>query len=121
MRHTGKYHPPGGGMSAGERVEDALIREVREETGIEVEVEGFARFEELFFYYDPSDTAYHGLHLYYRCSPRSLKLHDASQTKDDSAGEPQWVDIAGLQAQDFQAFGNAMLDLCRDASARSRA
>lgn len=29
MRCTDKYHPPGGGISVGERIEDALKREIR--------------------------------------------------------------------------------------------
>ena len=117
MRHTGKYHPPGGGISVGERVEDALKREIREETGIEVEVGRFARFEELFFYYDPSGTAYHGLHFYYACRPKTLVLLDDTQVKDDAAGKPRWVNIQGLQAQDFQAHGDIMLDLCKEVAA----
>ncbi len=68
MRYTDKFQPPGGGINVGERIEDAPKREIREETGIEVEIGRFARFEELFFYYDPSGTAYHGLHFYYVCS-----------------------------------------------------
>ena len=117
MRHTGKYHPPGGGISVGERVEDALKREIQEETGIEVEVERFARFEELFFYYAPSGTAYHGLHFYYVCRPKTLALLDDTQVKDDAAGKPRWVNIQGLQAQDFQAHGDIMLDLCKEVAA----
>lgn len=117
MRHTGKYHPPGGGISVGERVEDALKREIREETGIEVEVGRFARFEELFFYYDPSGTAYHGLHFYYICRPKTLALLDDTQVKDDAAGKPRWVNIQGLQAQDFQAHGDIILDLCKEVAA----
>jgi len=117
MRHTGKYHPPGGGISVGERVEDALKREIREETGIEVKVGRFARFEELFFYYDPSGTAYHGLHFYYVCCPKTLELLDDTQVKDDAAGKPRWVDIEGLQAQDFQAHGDIILDLCKEVAA----
>jgi len=114
MCHTGKYHPPGGGIGAGERVEDALKREMQEETGIEVEVVRFAHFEELFFYYDPSGTAYHGLHFYYVCRPRTLALLDDIKVKDGSAGKPRWVSIQGLQAQDFQAHGDIILDLCKE-------
>ncbi len=113
MRHTGNYHPPGGGINVGERVEDALKREIREETGIEVEVGRFARFEELFFFYDPSETAYHGLYFYYVCRPKTIALLDDTQVKDDAAGEPRWVNIQDLQAQDFQAHGDIILDLCK--------
>lgn len=65
MRHTGKYHLPGGGIKIGERMEETLKREAQEETGIEIDLVRFAHFEEVFFYYDPSDRAYHGLHFYF--------------------------------------------------------
>ncbi|MGW1741337.1 NUDIX hydrolase [Nocardia sp. NPDC001965] len=35
---NGKYSVPGGGLEAGETVAQAVVREVREETGIEVDV-----------------------------------------------------------------------------------
>jgi 8-oxo-dGTP pyrophosphatase MutT (NUDIX family)/predicted nucleotidyltransferase len=116
MRHSGKYHPPGGGISVGERAEDALKREIREETGLEVEVERLAHFEELFFYYDPSETAYHGLHLYYVCRPKTLTLLDDTQVNDEAAEKPRWVSLQDLEAQQFQTHGDIMLDLCREAA-----
>ena len=113
MHHTGKHHPPGGGIGVGEKAEEALRREIREETGIEVEIERFARFEELFFYYDPSETAYHGLHFYYVCRPKTLELLDDALVEDDAAGKPRWVKIDELQAQDFQAHGDVILALLK--------
>jgi 8-oxo-dGTP pyrophosphatase MutT (NUDIX family) len=59
MRSTGKLFLPGGGSEIDERLEEALHREVREETGLEIEVERFVAFKEDFFYYDPSDVAFH--------------------------------------------------------------
>ena len=35
----GRYHMPGGRLEAGENFEDALRREVREETGLEVDID----------------------------------------------------------------------------------
>jgi 8-oxo-dGTP pyrophosphatase MutT (NUDIX family) len=72
MRHTGKYHLPGGGIIIGERMEETLRREIREETGIEIDDINFARFIEVFFYYDPSEKAYHGLHFYFICKPKTI-------------------------------------------------
>jgi 8-oxo-dGTP pyrophosphatase MutT (NUDIX family)/L-amino acid N-acyltransferase YncA len=116
MRHTGKYHLPGGGIHPDESIEETLRREVREEAGIRIQMERFLHLEELFFYYDPSDTAYHGLHLFYLCRPVTLGLLADQQVHDGSAEKPRWVDVQGLQAADFQAHGATILELCRAAT-----
>jgi nucleoside triphosphatase len=116
MRHTGKYHLPGGGINVGERIEAALKRELREETGIEIGTTRFAHFEEFFFYYDPSGKAYHGLFFFYICRAKTFGLLRDDKVDDESAERPRWVDIRGLQAKDFQSHGQTILRLCRDTS-----
>ncbi len=41
-RDNGHWEPPGGVLESGERVEDGLLREVREETGLEVAVDSLS-------------------------------------------------------------------------------
>ncbi len=113
MKQTGKYHPPGGGIHIDEQIEEALKRETREETGLEIEVGALAHFAELFFYYDPSGRAYHGLHLYYYCRAKTSELLEDDQVEDGAAGQPRWIAIQALRAEDFQSDGQAVIDLCK--------
>jgi 8-oxo-dGTP diphosphatase len=113
MKHTGKYHLPGGGVHTDERIEQTLKRESREETGIEIEVGKLAHFDELFFYYDPSQRAYHGLHFYYYCYAQTYDLIRDDQVQDGSTGQPRWVPIQDLRAGEFQSKGEVILDLCK--------
>jgi len=46
-----------------------------------------------------------------------VTLLDDTQVNDDAAQKPRWVSIQCLQAQDFQAHGDIILDLCREVTA----
>jgi len=48
---NGKFWFPGGGAEIGEKIEEALKREVREETGLIVKIEEMVLCKENFFYY----------------------------------------------------------------------
>ena len=108
---TGRYVLPGGGIEKGEDIKSALMREVREETSIEVEVGEFLHFTTDLFYYDPLDLAIHGFMFYYACKPLSIELVTPDYPAIEGLIKPLWVNIDDLSAADFQAHGEMVMGL----------
>lgn len=96
-KSNGKLFFPGGGVNIAEKLSDALMREVREETGIEIEVEKFLHFKEQFFYWDPGDDAYHMFNFFYICRPKTFKIIDDDRVDDEEAEKPRWIDIEEIK------------------------
>ncbi len=77
----GRYVVPGGHVELGERIEDAAIREAKEETGLDVYELKFIVFQE--FIYDPSFwQPRHFIFFDYACKTGSVdvKLNDEAQS-----------------------------------------
>lgn len=83
----GQYVVPGGHVELGERLEEAAVREVKEETGLEVYNLEFILFQE--FIYDPSFwKPRHFIFFDYACKTQSTEVQ-----LNDEAEAHVWVDL----------------------------
>jgi len=87
----GEWSLPGGGVEIGETLEECVVREVREETGLDIEVgpvvEVFDRIDRT----ADGRIEYHFVIVDYCCRPRSDRLAHGSDAED-----VRWVAIADL-------------------------
>lgn len=99
---TGKYWFPGGEMEEKESAVEALKREAREETGVNIEIKSFICAMEIFFFYDPLSKAYQNFSYFLCCEAINKELIDEHKIQDCEAVRPRWVNKKGLKREDFQ-------------------
>ncbi len=83
----GKYVMPGGHVELGERIEDALKREIREETGLDIYDIKFIIFQE-FIFDDVFWKKRHFIFLDFSCKTKSDNV-----TLNEEGQEYAWVDL----------------------------
>ena len=104
-KSDGKLWFPGGGIEIGEKLEEALKREVQEETGLKIKVQKLALFQENFFYYQPEDDAYHAFLFFYFCQPLSTTLLKDEVVDDIESKEPRWTPLEDITPDRISDLG----------------
>jgi len=89
----GLWSVPGGVVELGEQLHEALKREVREETGLEVDVERLLDAVDNIVFDEEDRIRYHYVLLDYLCHLRGGVLIAA-----DDVHEIQWVSLEALQS-----------------------
>lgn len=89
------YDFPGGGIELGEPTEQALVREVKEETGIDVRMASILHCEHSFFKLPYKGNFVHSIHMYYECKVigGELSTEFFDELEKQYADKPEWVDL----------------------------
>ncbi len=94
---------PGGKIDLGEPILDALKREVREEVGIEVDVDDLI---DVFEHVTPGEDRYHFVIIYYLCRPLSCRVVQ----NEEEVSEVAWAPLDGLAGYRLAEGASFILD-----------
>ena len=90
------WYSVGGRVRFGETAEEACLRELKEETGLKLELERLAAIHENFFR-DAEGTLYHEISFFFLIKPdeRLYSLENGHPTTDGPDGEVlEWLDLS---------------------------
>jgi len=99
-QHGKGYDLPGGGMEINENFHEAVVREVKEETGIDVKVLGLVDARDSLFAWKPEDperrNIQHSVMLYFLCEKigGELSVDGFDEQEREYAQLAEWIDVA---------------------------
>lgn len=97
------YDMPGGGVDLGEPLEEAVIREVREETGLTVAVKDTLLVADDLFTHPGTGRHMHSILIYYLCEYVSgeISTDGFDEHEKEYAGKAVWIPIKDLDILKF--------------------
>ena len=104
---AGSWTLPGGGLEFGEDPVDAMIREVREETGLIVRPDGLAGIDSL--HLERDGRAFHGLRVIYFAEITGGELRNETHGTTDLCAWHPTREAAGLPVVDLVHRGLELL------------
>jgi mutator protein MutT len=110
----GEWSLPGGAVELGETLEEAVVREVLEETGLQVAVGPLVEIFERIEKSPDGDVAYHFVIVDYACAAVSGRVQHASD-----ADEARWVHISELPAFRITPKANDVIHRALELTRRS--
>lgn len=97
------YDFPGGGVELGETLEEALVREVKEETGLDIKIGKLVEFGDSFFRKFIDKKVVHIIYAYYLCEivggELSTEFFDENEKKYAALAE--WIDVNKVEGLKF--------------------
>lgn len=103
-KQFGRYDLPGGGVDLGEDLKDGVIREVKEETGIDVSNPQIVAIENSFFHAAHSNkNSYHSILIYYRCDyvGGELSTDGFDEHEKNYAELAEWIPLESIYSIDI--------------------
>jgi len=87
----GQWSLPGGRVELGETLREALVREVREETSVDVEIDGLIGVAERVVRNDDGEISFHYVILDYVCAARTTAVKAG-----DDVSDARWIPVGEL-------------------------
>jgi ADP-ribose pyrophosphatase YjhB (NUDIX family) len=105
----GEWSIPGGGLDLGEKLRDGVAREVREETGLEVEVGPVLDVFDSIFPDAEGRTQYHYVLVDYLCHPRPGTACAASDASEVRWAKPEELESLGMKQVTIEVIRKAFV------------
>jgi 8-oxo-dGTP pyrophosphatase MutT (NUDIX family) len=106
IKNKGKYCFPGGGVEIGEKIYDALVREVFEETGLRITSGEIVECDDSFFLIPYENKPVHSILMFYHCKfeQGEITTDNFDGAEKEYAEKAEWLKIEDVLGMDNLVF-----------------